>query len=91
MSSSSNRTNSSRNIETTEDLLIWKLNRANTEISKEVTQYENWIKINLEEHKRLIKEASELDQIIRAQKKFVEYKEKQIVENTRRIQQHKSK
>src|SRR6185312_5985173 len=69
------------------DFTIWKLNRRNTEISKEIQLESQQLQLYKDQHQELVQHISQLDRLIRAQSDYIQYKEKQIIDNTRTIQQ----
>jgi len=85
MNSSSNRTISSRI-----DHEIWKLNKENTTITKDIQQLEFLKKLYKDEHQFLVQRISQLDQLIRAHDNFIKAKEQEIITNTRRLEQLKT-
>ena len=72
------------------ELTIWKLNRKNQEITQELILEDRQLSQLKRQHQQLVKELSELDQIIRAREKFIKYQEQRIIDNTTQIQNLKS-
>jgi len=71
------------------DQEIWKFNRINAILTKDLQNIDFIGEIYKNEHQQLVKRISQLDQIIRANEQFSKSKEQEIVDNTRYIQELK--
>ena len=73
------------------EFTIWRLNRQNTEISREIQLQSQSLQLYKDQHQRLVQQISQLDRLIRAQSDYIQYKERQIIDNTRTIQELRQK
>ena len=73
------------------EFTIWRLNRQNTEISREIQLQSQSLQLYKDQHQRLVQQISQLDRLIRAQSNYIQYKERQIIDNTRTIQELRQK
>ena len=73
------------------EFTIWRLNRQNTEISREIQLQFQSLQLYRDQHQRLVQQISQLDRLIRAQSDYIQYKERQIIDNTRTIQELRQK
>ena len=73
------------------EFTIWRLNRQNTEISREIQLQSQSLQLYRDQHQRLVQQISQLDRLIRAQSDYIQYKERQIIDNTRTIQELRQK
>ena len=73
------------------EFTIWRLNRQNTEISREIQLQSQSLQLYKNQHQRLVQQISQLDRLIRAQSDYIQYKERQIIDNTRTIQELRQK
>ena len=73
------------------EFTIWRLNRQNTEISREIQLQSQSLQLYKDQHQRLVQQISQLDRLIRAQSDYIQYKERQIIDNSRTIQELRQK
>jgi|GEM_PF-2621331 len=70
---------------------LWKLNRDNTTLTKEL-EWEEFLQSSLKtEHQELVKQISQLDQLIRTRENYIKSKEQKIIRNTQRIEELKQR
>ena len=53
---------------------IWRLNRQNTEISREIQLQSQSLQLYKDQHQRLVQQISQLDRLTRAQRDYIQYK-----------------
>jgi len=56
------------------EFTIWRLNRQNTEISREIQLQSQSLQLYKDQHQRLVQQISQLDRLIRAQRDYIQYK-----------------